>query len=198
MYPERQVEPWIGGRWQIIVPTLFILDVIGGYILFAQVSGYWPPVPQYVFFIIATVFLILGAYRLPADWARRGQKTMTSPRTILLISTLAAFICGIIFWILPNNLLGWTSPILVITLGLSVIILTIRRLTSYDWSGASPVHRVALAAGSLSPLILGAMFQEFDGARTDNTSGMFLVGFAFILLLLSLWRKNVKLGDAEK
>ena len=198
IYPERKTESWLDGRWRIVMPALFILDVIGGYFLFAQVSGYWPPIPQYLFFIITSIILILAAYKLPADWARRGQKTMTRPRTILLISALAGFICGIIFWILPNNLIGDASPLLVIALGLSVIMLTIRKLTSYDWSGANPVHRVALAAGSLTPLILGAMFQEFDGARTDNTSGMFLVGFAFILFLLSLWRKNRNLGYAEK
>ena len=197
LYPERKAESWLSGKWRKIVPALFILDVIGGYFIFAQVSNFWPPIPQYLFFIIVTILLVLAAYRLPADWARRGRKTMTRPRTILLISTIAAFSCGVVFWILPNNLSGLVSSILVITLGLSVILLTIRKLTSYDWSEANPVHRVALAAGSLSPLILGAMFQEFDGSRTDNTSGMFLVGLAFILFLLVLWRKNGKLGYTE-
>ena len=197
LYPERKAEPWLNGRWRIIVPALFILDVIGGYFLFAFVSGYWPPIPQYLFFIITTVFLIVAAYRLPANWARRGKKTISRPRTILLISAIAAFTCGIIFWILPLNMTGWTYPILVITLGLAVIMLTIRKLTSYNWYGATPIHSVALSAGSLSPLILGAMFQEFDGARTDNTSGMLLVGLAFIFFFVTLWRKKSRLGDVE-
>ena len=197
LYPERKAESWLSGKWRKIVPILFILDVIGGYFLFAQVSSYWPPIPQYIFFIFMTCLLVQAAYRLPADWVRRGRKKMARPRTILLISTIAAFSCGIVFWILPNNLSGGVSSILVIGLGLAVIMLTIRKLTSYDWRETNSVHRVALVAGSLSPLIMGAMFEEFDGSRTDNTSGMFLVGLAFFLFLLILWRMNRKLGDTE-
>jgi len=165
LYPEREAESWLSEKWRKIVPALFLLDVIGGYFIFAQVSNFWPPIPQYIYFIIVTILLVLAAHRLPADWARRGRKTMTRPRTILLISTIAAVSCVIVFWILPNNLSGGASSILVFALGLTVIMLTLRKLTSYDWSEANSVHRVALAAGSLSPLILGAMFQEYAEQR---------------------------------
>ena len=194
LYPERKTESWLRGIWRKIVPALFILDVVGGYYLFALVSGFWSPVPPYIFFILVTCLLTLAAYRLPPDWARRGQKAMSHPRRVLLIAFAAAFSCGFVFWILPNNLTGPLSAMLVIFLGLAVILLTIRQLTGYNWNNANPVHRLALTAGSLSPLMLSAIFQEIDGNRPDDTTGMATVGILFIVAHVLLWR-NLRKTD---
>lgn len=189
MYPERKNKAWLSERWCKIVPVLFLFDVVVGYILFAFLSGFWAPLPQYVFFIIVTIVFVMAAKRLPSDWARRGQLDLVSPMKIYIISTAAAFACGVNFWVLPNALPGSSFPVVILT-GLGIISVTLRCLTSYDWNNSRSNHWLSLASGALSPLILFSMLQEFDESRVDDTSGMLILGLSFAVFLLALWNNN--------
>ena len=188
-YPEVKGEPWLRGRWLWVVPGLLLADVVFGLFIFSNVSGFWPPLPQYAFMALVTAAFTLLARRLPPDWARRGKKPMRRPRFYALVTLMGAFVCGVIFSILPNALAFPLAPVLVVLLGAVTVIGLIVFLVGYDWNQAIPMHRFGLAAGALALLILFAFFQELDASRLDDTSGMSLVGLAFLIGLLLLRRK---------
>ena len=113
---------------------------------------------------------------------------MPHPRIILLITMLAAFLNGTVFGILPNLINFSFGPIVVPSLGFILTLLVIRKLVDYDWRTNSNIHKLAMVAGSLTPFLLFAPFQELDQSRVDNTSGMTLVGFTALFLLFLLYR----------
>jgi hypothetical protein len=193
VYPDRAGESWLSDRWFRIASGLLIADVVIGLFLFATLSGFWPPLPQYAFMVIATVTLGYLAKRLPSDYARRGTAPLRRPRHYLALTIIAAFTCGIIFWVLPNALQFSLAPLLVIIIGSIVVIGYVGHLISHDWTSAQPMHRFSLAAGSLAPLILSSFIQEFDRSRVDDTSGMALVGTIFLIGLFVMQRNLKKL-----
>jgi hypothetical protein len=188
IYSDRAGESWLSARWFRIVSGLLLADVVIGLFLFATLSGFWPPLPQYALMVIATVTSVYLAKRLPSDYTRRGTAPLRRPRHYLILTTLAAFTCGIIFWVLPN---AWQIPLaphFVILLGSIMVLGYIRYLISHDWTSANPMYRFSLVAGSLAPLILSSFIQEFDKSRVDDTSGMALVGALFLIGLLVMQR----------
>jgi len=74
-------------------------------------------------------------------------------------------------------------------LGALLDILLIRRLADYDWKRSTDLHRFAVAAGSLSLFGAFAFLQELDRTRTDNRTGMSLVGLSFLVGLALLGLK---------
>jgi hypothetical protein len=188
-YPEAKGEPWLRGRWLWFVPGLLLADVVFGLFVFSMVTGFWPPLPQYAFMVLVTAAFILMARWLPPDWARRGTKPMRKPSFYALVTLAGAFACGAIFMVLPNALTFTFAPVLVILLGAATVIGLIVFLAGYDWNRATPMHRYGIAVGALALLILFAFFQELDASRLDDTSGMSLVGLAFLIGLLFLRRR---------
>ena len=191
-YPERKAEPWLSGMWLKIVPGLLAADVVLGLFIFSAFTGFRPPLPQYSLFVLLTAALVLLARRLPPDWARRGTRPMRRPRFFALITAIAAIACGVVFWVLPNALTIQAAPILVILLGSAAVLGTIWFLRSNDWRAATPMHRLALAAGALAPFVTFAFFQELDRSRPDDTTGMALVGLVSLIGLICLWRSIKK------
>jgi hypothetical protein len=188
-YPEVKGESWLGGIWRWVVPGLLVADVVFGLYAFSAFTGFQPPIPQYAFMVLLTVAFIYLAHRLPPDWARRGTKPMRRPRFYGLTTLFGAIACGVIFWALPNALTFPLAPVLVILLGVLTLLGVILLLVGHDWRQATPMHRYGLAAGALIPFIEFAFLQELDASRLDDTSGMSLVGLAFLIGLLLLGRK---------
>jgi hypothetical protein len=191
-YPKRKNDPWLQGIWLKIVPFILITDVVVGLFIFAMFTGFWPPLPQYLFLICATLTLVFVAYKLPSDFARKGIRSMRRHSYYIITTTLSALICGVVFWVLPNSLEFSFAPLFVIFLGLLVILGYISHLMSFNWIEASPLHTFAITAGVLAPFILFSFLQEFDKTRTDDTTGMSIVGLSFIFLLGLLGRRLKK------
>jgi hypothetical protein len=63
---------------------------------------------------------------------------------------------------------------------------------SFNWKEANPLHTFAIATGVLAPFIFFSFIQEFDKTRTDDTTGMAIVGLSFIFLLAMLGRRLKK------
>lgn len=191
-YPESKGEPWLVGRWLWLVPGLLIADVVLGLFVFSAFTGFFPPLPQYAFIVLLTAAFVFLARRLPHDWARHGTKPIKKPRFYGLLTLTGALSCGLIFWVLPNILSFTIAPLIVILIGVATIFGVIRFLVGYDWKQGTPTHRYGIVAGALSPFIVFSFFQELDTTRLDDTSGMSLVGLAFLIGLLLLWRKLCK------
>ncbi|UCH57702.1 MAG: hypothetical protein JSV18_01960 [Candidatus Bathyarchaeota archaeon] len=188
-YPEVRGEPWLEGRWLWLVSGLLMADVVFGLFIFSAFTGFRPPLPQYALMVLLTLAFILMARKLPADWARRGAKPMRGPRFYGLITMMGALACGLIFGALPNMLAFSLAPLFVIFLGAATTIGVIRFLISYDWKQATPMHRYGIVAGALTLFVVFAFFQELDTTRPDDTSGMSLVGMAFLIGLYLLGRR---------
>lgn len=196
-YPEVKGEPWLRGRWLWVVPGLLLADVVFGLFVFSMVTRFWPPLPQYAFMTLVMFLFILLSRWLPSDWARRGTKPMRRPNFYTLVTLAGAFACGTIFWVLPNALAFPFAPVFVLLLGAATVIGLILFLVGYDWNRATAMHRYGIVVGALAILILFSFFQELDASRLDDTSGMSLVGLAFLIGLLLLRRKLGKEADVQ-
>ena len=51
-YPDQSSLPWLSGRWTKIVAILFLGDIILGYYAFSRLTGFHPPLPQYIFLLL--------------------------------------------------------------------------------------------------------------------------------------------------
>jgi hypothetical protein len=189
VYPEEKSRSWLKGVWRKIVPTLFVADVIIGFFLFTQFTGFFPPMPQYLLFLVLSGLFLFLAYKFPGDWARNGNKAMRKPRYYFFLSLFGSMTSGFVFGVLPEQLGFTNAPILVIFLGLAIIIGILNSLVSYEWVQATPLHYHRLLFGSLFIFILFSFFQEMDPNRLDNTTGMSLVGITFLIGFLILGRK---------
>jgi hypothetical protein len=189
VYPEEKAKPWLRGPWQWIVPLLLISDVIFGLFIFAQFTGFFPPLPQYILFLILFIAFLFVAYRFPIKWARMGKKPMRKPRYYFMIAFIGSMVSGFIFGVLPENLGSGAAPFFVILLGLVVIFGVLFNLVSFNWAMATPLHYHRLLFGSLFIFIVFSFFQEIDPNRLDDTTGMSLVGIIFLFGFLFLGRK---------
>jgi hypothetical protein len=111
---------------------------------------------------------------IPRVFANGYALTFDSPETPIFSAILDPFTGFPLF------------PIIVIFLGVSLVFGVTQFLRRYNWKQANDLHRFGLAAGALTPLIVFAPLQELDQTRTDNPTGMGLVGLAFLIGLVWL------------
>ncbi len=184
-YPERRLERWADSRKLKAVFALLLGDVAFGFVLFGTLFNYWPPIPQYLFTVLAMVLFGYAAYKLPSVWGGLGKRRL--PRLFLMwaIGAVGTFVFFFGLSLVPALVSFWPvgllfSPILVL--------LYVRLLSSYDWKGSSGKHCFALVVGALTFFVVFAPIQELDPTRTDNPVGMSLVGLAFLIGLILLGR----------
>jgi hypothetical protein len=195
-YPDQSSLPWLSGRWTKIVAILFLGDIILGYYAFSRLTGFHPPLPQYIFLLLIALLFIYLAKQFPSDWARNGSKNMKTPWFYAFISFISAVSCGVIFWVLPNVFTFKLGSLLVILLGVGFLQSFFWYLIRFNWRTATYLHRFNLVFGSLFVFIIFSFVQEFDATRLDNTSGMSLVGLSFLVCLLLLRRHSIR-GEAH-
>jgi hypothetical protein len=188
-YPSRKATPWLTDRRLKIVAAVLLLDVAAGFILFASMLGFWPPAAQYLLGIAATLGFIYAAHRLPSDWARKGAKPMRRPVFYTAVGFLAALGSALTFGWLPSISDSSIHPLLVCVVGVALVYGVVRYLVGFMWREAMKSHLMGLVSGPVLLFILVSLLQELDASRPDDTSGMIIVGAAFLLLLAMLWLK---------
>jgi hypothetical protein len=181
MYPERKNEPWVSSRELKIFLALLIGDVVLGFFLISTFLDYWPPFTQYILTVFSMIGFIYWAYKLPADWIRNGTKTPGRPLFFGVVSMLATVAAALIFGVLPYFVEFSLFPAMVMILGVLLVFNIIHFLRQYDWRRANDLHKFCLAVGTLIPFVIIAPLQELDQTRTDNPTGMGLVGLAFLI-----------------
>lgn len=193
-YPKRRNESWLGDRMFRRVLALLGFVVVLGLVLFSMELGYWPPAPQYALSILAMFVLGYWAYRLPTGWGGGGSRPLPGTRRMWLLGTAGAFAFFVGLGLLPDLVPVWQAGIL---FGPLLVLLYLKLLRGYRWEGPYDRQVLAIVAGLLMFFILTSPVQEFDATRPDNTSGMTLVGFAALVLLLALKRRVwARTGDA--
>jgi hypothetical protein len=187
MYPDDKVRPWLSSRGLKVAAGAFLLDVGGGLYLFGQFLQYHPPVPQYVLFVGVAAFFVRAARRLPADWLQRGTWPTRRPLFYAALSLFTALTSVLIFGALPNVSRALYMPAVVSALGVLLIWGVVRHRRGYDWKIARRSQLLGLVSGPVLLLIAATPIQELDASRVDDTTGMMLVGAAFLALLVFLW-----------
>lgn len=188
-YPSLKAEPWLTGRGLKLAAGALLVDVVAGFLLFGWMLGFYPPAPQYILMVAVAVLFVYAARRLPPDWFRLGARPVRSPYVYTALSFTAAVLSALIFGGLPSlSDAAWLPPA-VILVGVALVWGVLLYLRGFDWRGATRVHLMGLASGPVLLFILVTPIQELDASRADDTSGMMLVGAAFLLGLVVLARK---------
>ncbi|MEE8419736.1 MAG: hypothetical protein V3S02_06460, partial [Dehalococcoidales bacterium] len=189
IFRDRRSESWVGRKSFIILLVLFIADIIFGYFALTQ---YRPPAVPYWLMVIFVAGLILLARRLPGQPFAPKSITLKKPSRFWLVGFVLTIIFFFTYWVLPSR--GLPAPITLI-IGVLVAIGTAWLILRLSGNGTAwaDTHRLALMAGPLSLFILAAPIQEFVAERTDNPTGMTLVGVAAIIFILWLFRRVRKL-----
>jgi hypothetical protein len=172
------------------VVAVLLLDVVAGFVIFGSMLGFWPPAAQYLLGVAATLGFIYAANRLPSDWARRGAKPMRRPAFYTAVGFFAALASALTFGWLPSISDSFIHPLLVCIVGVALVYGVVRYLTGFEWRKAKRSHLMGLVSGPVLLFILVSPIQELDASRPDDTSGMIIVGAAFLLLLALLWLKT--------
>jgi hypothetical protein len=181
--PERGDEPWVGKRGLRGLAILLAFDVIFGFTL---LTSYRPPPIPYIMAGAAAAALVWMARRAPVEW-RGGEGTPSRPLSLVALGFLAVTVFFLMNWALPE--LGVPVGItLVLEGGWAVLMFTlVRRASGYgEWTDRG---RLALVSGALTFLVLLAPISELDATRSDNTTGMAVVGLVTLAFLFWLHRK---------
>jgi len=157
--------------------TVFFLDNLLIYLL---LTDYRPNLLAHTFNLVLVIGIVLIALRIPRvyPWS---NTPLVGPRWFFVSGALFGFLFFIFMYFTPKIISYPLVPILLeIILGLVLLRFVAVNLGFYG----NHEHKLALASGILSPLILFSFIQEIDGVR-----GMSLVGIAFIVFLLIIKKR---------
>jgi hypothetical protein len=185
-YPERKRERWLSNKVLVAVSVLLASDVILGFLLFAFLSGYWPPLPQYSLAALTAMLFCYAAYRLPDKWGTNGKRLLPKPLIMWAIGAIGTFVFFLGFYLMHILMPLWQIGIL---FGPGLVLSYSKLLKGFEWKETNRKHSFALVSGALTYFIILAPLQEIDKTRTDNPIGMSVVGLAFLVGLVWLGRR---------
>ena len=187
IYPDRKAQPWLSGRGLKVAAGALALDVVGGLLLFGRMLGYYPPVPQYLFFAGIAYLFVQAAAKLPSNWLRRGTRPMRRPLYYAALSLATVLVSGLVIGVPPNVSRAFYAPALVIVVEVLLILVVVNHLRGFNWREARRSHLLGLVLGAVLFFVAITPIHELDATRVDDTSGMMLVGAGFLALLAYLW-----------
>jgi len=185
-YPRRRHERWVSNRTFKTLLTLLASVMALGFVLFASLSNYSPPLPQYL--ITAMTMTLVGyvAYKFPAERESRSEKPLLSLFRIWIIGASGTFAFFFGFWLIPSLTPLWPIGMF---FGPALVLLYAKVLKRYEWKGSNRKYCFALVSGALTFFIVFAPLHELDATRTDNPAGMSFIGLAFLVGLVLLGRR---------
>jgi hypothetical protein len=184
IFANRRNQTWVR-PWGLIGFSVLLLAVVAfGYFL---LTPYRPPTIPYLLMVAVVVGLILLAWRLPHQPSTPKTLAIRHPFRFWLTGFLGTIGFFLVFMALPDTGL---HPGVTIFIGVGLVAMIVWMVSRMSGNGTAwtEMHRLALAASSLSLFILLTPIHQFDTSRTDNPSGMAFVGLAALGFLLWLWR----------
>jgi hypothetical protein len=185
LFPSRRDDIWVGRGALLLFLFLLVSNVLLGYFLLTE---YRPGGQAYAIAVALVATLVVLARLVPSRLLRPGVGGASRrPRWFWLVGFLGTLMFFVVFGGLPHTPL---PPVATMLVGLAVVGLAAAAVLWMSGGGAvwDDRHRHALASGLLSPLVLMAPLQELDASRTDDPSGMAVVGLAAAFLLVGMWR----------
>ncbi len=181
IFPARRTDQWLGRGWQVALLAVMGFEAFIGYF---GISDFRPPWLHYGVTWAVVLALIPVAKRLPprVGWLR-GVTPRNRPAAFWWVGFLWILLSFVVFFALPGTRL---PPIGTVFVGLMMAAaagwLLLRASGNMDaWDDRG---RFLFGAGVLSFFVILAPLQQLDKERPDDTTGMALVGLAFLLLLL--------------
>jgi hypothetical protein len=195
IFAGRRREPWLGRIGLAFFSCLLAANIALGYLL---LTSYRPGGVAYTITWLLVIALVFLAGRLPVQPFHITVQVVRRPLWFWLTGFLATALFFVVFAALPHTVL---PPVVTVVISLLLVCMVGWVVIRMSGSGMvwRDIHRLALAAGLLSPMILMSPLQELDAARTDEPAGMALVGLLMALFLIGLWvlvkrRENVLMG----
>ena len=194
IFPGRRRDNWLPGWLLIIVAVDFAAICIFGNLF---LTDYWPGPIEYVIAVVLIAGLVFLAWRLPRCQVPAGNTAVMKPVVFWLLGFFAMLAFIIIFWVLPEFVV---LPLVIAVLGFLLILTCFWLVSRFSGKGAAwgDVHKLALASGPLSIFIIMSPIQEFDTGRTDDTTGMILVGGVILGFLIWLYIKTAKRMEVKE
>lgn len=197
LFPSWRDRPWVSRRKLI---TLAILWIANGLFIFLFISPYRPAALHYLLTLVIMVGLGVLAWQLPYPKVVINGESSRAARAfwflpVGFVGTLALFF---LVWVVPKS---GIHPLLTISLMTGLVILVGWIVLRMSGGGAwTERHQLSLVAGAIGFFILLAPLQELDKNRTDNTTGMTIVGLmmAIFLILLMLRIRNQKWSTVDE
>jgi len=197
LFPTWRDRSWISRRKLI---TLAILWAANGLFIFLFISPYRPAASHYLLTLVIMVGLGVLAWQLPHPKVVINEESSRAARAfwflpVGFVGTLALFF---LVWVVPKS---GIHPLLTMSLMTGLVILVGWIVLRMSGGGAwTERHQLSLVAGALGFFILLAPLQELDKNRTDNTTGMTIVGLmmAIFLILLMLRIRNQKWSTVDE
>ncbi|MGD9143903.1 MAG: hypothetical protein PVG61_08660 [Dehalococcoidia bacterium] len=188
IFPAVRRERWLGRGVTTAVTVCFTANILFGNLF---LNEYSPGAVEYLLAVAAIIVLVLLAWGFPRRWTAVEASGKTGVLNPLLywITGFAAMICFVvIFWILPDF----------VVLPLVIVVLAVLMLAGFFWlikhmsgnfAAWDDIQQLALVSGVLIFFIIFTPIQEFGPNRTDDTTGMIIVGIiALVLLVLLFWK----------
>jgi len=183
-YPERRNKRWVGNKKFMGLVVLLVAVTVFGYLF---LTDYRPPLPQYFLSAAIVAFLILLAWRVPANIGKNGSLQALMPRKLVLIGFLTALAFFLLFMAGPYLV---SQPPILMILGMGLVFTIFCFLKRYNWNEETLYHKFTLVAGAVGFLIALTPLQEIDKSRPDNTQGMLIVGIIALIMLILLRQKS--------
>lgn len=191
LFPALRNERWLGRRGMIGFSLLLAADVLFCFVVFP----YRPPLVLVMLTLLVVAILFLTARRLPSCQPTPHPKPVRRPLWFFLVGFLGAVGFFFALWVLPELALPVPFTLLVTAALLALLAWLVRRMSH---GGAwNDEHRLALAAGAIMLFVLLAPIQELDPARTDDTTGMTIVGLASLVFVIWSWRRVRRRARAQ-
>lgn len=190
LFPSRRNDAWVSRGWLLIIFILFVMDVGFGYLL---LTIYRPPLVPYLLALVATIGLIVLSRRLPTPLPSLHPGAIAYRFQFGLFGFIATLLFFITAWVLPNLPIPPLLPI-----ALFGILLWIGGYMIWHMAGRGnwkDRHLASLASGALCFFVLLAPLTEMDKTRSDDPSGMGLVGLVMLVFLIFV---NWLVGRSEK
>lgn len=183
VFPQQRSEKWVGTRALGVLITLFLADVAFGYLL---LTSYRPSLAVYLPTIGIVACLVLLAKGMPERLFSERGVIAKNPLWFWLIGFLGTIAFFVVFWALPHTDLPAPLTIVLGILLVAAVTWSVKRISGNGFALADK-HKLALSAGPLSVFILLSPIHEFDPSRTDDASGMIVVGLVALAFLIWLW-----------
>jgi hypothetical protein len=200
MFPARRRDAWVSVPLMAVLAALLAADVAVGYLAAGadEAAGrgpYRPPTLQYGLCALLVAVLVAAALLWPRR--ERPEKPLQRPRAAHVWFVLTGFAATFAFLFVlfgsPNLVVAGYRPHPATAMALLAAVpvaagLLVWRL-SRGGRGWTDGRLLAAMAGAQGLFILLSPLTELDPNRPDNTTGMALVGPAFLLMHLVLaWR----------
>ena len=193
IFPGRRHDNWLPGWLLIILAVDFIAIGIFGNLFLTE---YYPHLLHYIVAIAIVIGLVLLAWRLPPQPFPARDVTVGNPLWFWLLGLLAMVAFMIIFWLFPDF---FVLPMVTAILGLILVSGCFWLVLRFSGNGVAwrDVHKLALILGPLAIFIIMTPLQEFNINRTDDNTGMTIVGIMMLLFLIWLFWKTSKQTEVK-